>query len=838
MGNQVQAKTDGTVTVAQVAAGFQDPPAFYRPAMFWAWNADPTPETIGEQLRDMHRAGVGGVVIMPMPATFRQHDFFDGIHIPYLSDEFFRLVRVAAEECRTLGLKMWIYDEGGWPSGIAGGLVTEGHPEFRGQVLKREGDRFVVAYEGYPTDLMNPAAVRRFMEVTHERYRQSVGDFFGDTIVGVFTDEMRLGGRVGSEAIPWTERLPDEFEARKGYALETILPLLFAGAPQGAETERARCDFCDVYSHLFAGAYFEQIGKWCEENGLLFTGHVGGEDEFLGQHWAGFGHFFRVMGPLSVPAVDAIWRQIFPAGAPADFPKLASSAAHHLGKRYSLTESFAVYGWGLTLEQMKWVTDHQFVRGINLMQPMMVCLKEDEYGLANTASHLGPGNPLWEHFDLYAKYVGRLSWMLSQGEPSVEVAVYLPVASRWAGVDGVSESLTGVVDSLLRSQIDFDFIDDDFLARATTAGGLLSAGPASYRVVALPAAPVVPAATLQKLARFVREGGHLLVVDDLPRQPAERGSQTPFASARERLFWSEVPQVRRSKEVGKGRVEFLPRAERDQVGAAVAEAVMPYFRLRDPNPHIRYCRRQLADASLYFLTNESDREQRAWLDLGAPGAIQWDLESGTRTWLRRRSRRVRLTLPPYGSALISDGVAPGRSQRVRPRWRLAQKIKGPWLLRPLKRYLIEEARIVVNAEAGEWTQARLGDWREFLGPHFSGTAEYRCEFNVPEEIAGTEAAIDLGRVRYVARVRLNGQEIGRRAWVPYRLEVSGLLQPNTNVLEVEVTNTLADQALRPDVLEMMQARGWRNVYRLRAENFEKDSLGGGLLGPLTLLTHP
>lgn len=834
----MQASAQAAVSVAQAAQGFEAPPAFYRPAMFWAWNADPTPQVMREQLRDMQRAGVGAVVVMPMPANFRQRDFFDGMHIPYLSDEFFHLVRVTAEECRALGLKLWIYDEGGWPSGIAAGLVTEGHPEFRGKVLKREGDGFAVAYEGYPTDLMDAGAVRRFIEVTHEGYKRSVGDYFGETVVGVFTDEMRVGGRVGSDAIPWTERLPDAFEAKKGYPIEKILPLLFAGAPADASTERARYDFWDVWTRLFAEAYFQQIGDWCDANGLLFTGHVGGEDALLGEHWAGFGHFFRVMGPIAVPAVDAIWRQIFPGGPLADFPKLASSAAHHQGKRYSLTESFAVYGWGLTPEQMKWITDHQFVRGINLMQPMMVCLKEDDYGLANTASHLGRGNPLWEHFDLYADYTARLSWMLSQGVPVAQVGVYLPVASRWVEAGDVDESATAIADQLLRSQIDFDFIDDDLIARAASAGGLLSAGPVSYGVVVMPAAPVVPTPTLERLARFCEDGGLAVVVDQIPMRGCERGGEARFAAARERLFAGMTADARATEAVGQGQVEFVPRAEREQVAAAVAEGVARDFLLRKPNPHIRYCHRRLDDAELYFVTNESAQEQRVWVRLQGDGAaVRWDSESGRRVRLPRRRGEIRLLLPGCGSALISVGAQPQATEPPKHLWRRALTLHGPWTLRAKKRYVIEDGPIVESNETTAWVAADLGDWRKFLGEHFSGVGEYRCEFSVPEEALGQEAAIDLGRVRYVARVRLNGREAGRRAWQPYGVEVTGLLKPGVNLLEVEVTNTLAEQSLRPEVVEMMQASGWRNGYRQRAEAFEAESLGGGLLGPVTLALH-
>jgi len=813
--------------MAELEAGFDDPPPFHRPAMFWAWNADPTVEMIADQLRQMRDAGVGAVVLMPMPADFRPADFIDGMHIPYLSEEFFRLVRVAVEHCAQLGTRFWIYDEGGWPSGIARGQVTEGHPEFRGKVLKRAGPGFSVAYEGYPTDLLSPAAVRRFIALTHEGYKRSIGEFFGGTVVGLFTDEMKVGGAVGSEAIPWTERLPDEFEARKGYGVEEILPLLFAGAPEGPRTEQARADFCEVVTALFAEAYFKQTAEWCQANGLLFTGHLGGEDDLLGPHWARFGSFFATLEHLHVPGVDAIWRQIFPGVRRADFPKLASSVAHQRGRAYCMTESFAVYGWGLTPAQMKWVTDHQFVRGINVMQTMMVCLKADQYGLANTASHLGKGNPLWEHFDLYAKYSGRLSWALSLGTPAARVALYLPEEARWAGAASVGDSVTYVAEALLRRQIDFDFVGKGGLERARVASGALAVGAMSYQAIVIPHAPVVSATTMERLARFSESGGLVVFCQKMPQRPSERRAEGRFAAAKERLM---------NRAEQDGTVVLLSEPSEEHLAAALSPAAPPDLILRKPNPDIRYCHRRLRDADLYLVTNEAARAKRVALRLEGQGeATLWDPERGKRRRLRRREGWVSLRLPGWGTAMVTVGAPPATLEPPMREWRRVATLEGPWMLRRLRAWEItEQGHLRESEDSAHWLHADLGDWRKFVGEHFSGIAQYRCEFEVPQPLPDGEWAIDLGRVAFVAKVTLNGKEAGRRAWEPYRVEVTEMLKEGANVLEVEVTNTLADQSLRPEVLAMMREKGWRNGYRAKAEAFEAESLGGGLYGPVTL----
>ncbi|MGD9498838.1 MAG: glycosyl hydrolase, partial [Armatimonadota bacterium] len=292
----------------------RDPPAAYRPAMFWLLNGRLTPERMREQIRQMHERGCGGFFLHPMGEAFRLRDFIAGIDPPYLSDEYFALIRLAVEEADRLGIYAWLYDEGGWPSGTAQGRVVAGHPELRGRVLGVGGDgelvaqvtlggsrlRFTAQVGGYPVDTLNPATAARFIELTHERYAQAVGEFFGGTIPGMFTDEVAVGGRVGGDAVPWSPGLLEQFERRRGFDLTPWLPALFGDealglvlaehfAPEDIAT--VRCEFCELWTELFREAYFEPINRWCAEHGLLHTGHVGGEDD-LRSHAAHFGHFF------------------------------------------------------------------------------------------------------------------------------------------------------------------------------------------------------------------------------------------------------------------------------------------------------------------------------------------------------------------------------------------------------------------------------------------------------------------------------------------------------------------------------------------------------------------
>ena len=88
---------------------------------------------------------------------------------------------------------------------------------------------------GYPVDILNPAAVRRFIDLTHERYAATVGEFFGNTIPGIFTDETALGGMVGGDAVPWTRELLEGLTERMGRDARIYLPLLFCPETVGSD---------------------------------------------------------------------------------------------------------------------------------------------------------------------------------------------------------------------------------------------------------------------------------------------------------------------------------------------------------------------------------------------------------------------------------------------------------------------------------------------------------------------------------------------------------------------------------------------------------------------------
>ena len=322
----------------------KNPPAAFRGAPFWAWNSRLDKKELVRQVGEFARAGFGGVFM---------HVRY-GLETDYLSPEFMDCIKAVVAAARKRKMEAWLYDEDRWPSGFAGGEVTSA-PENRIKflmmttiaaadfagvpdgtlrcctaVLEGSTARDIRPLAGGETpargrtvlvfgahiggdvgwfnntaylDTMKPDAVRKFIEVTHEVYKQAVGEEFGKTIPGIFTDEPNFGhfrtwGAEGGQ----TTGLDDEFRRRFGYDLLDHLPELFLDV-DGQVASRARHDYRRLTTELYADAFSRQIGQWCGRNNLEFTGHQLQEqslDVQIDQVGACMPHYEHFQRPLRV----------------------------------------------------------------------------------------------------------------------------------------------------------------------------------------------------------------------------------------------------------------------------------------------------------------------------------------------------------------------------------------------------------------------------------------------------------------------------------------------------------------------------------------------------------
>lgn len=667
-------------TAREVAASFEHPPSEYAATVTWGWDGMMSEEVIARDLDTLHARGLRAVTI---EAGYQMGN------APYLTDGWFRLVRFAAEEAYKRGMRVWIKDEGKSPSGFAGGRFSRERPDLRMQGLavserievsagdkvvrtlsdevvgviaqnRRNGEsrsvpltdgevRFTAPAEGEwqllivdhqfrtpatravndPTraktvvnamgDLINPEAGRQFIEWTHEQYKRHMGDLFGTAIMGFCGEKADFGHT------PWTPGIVEEFQRRKGYDPQPYLAF-FAhlgarGMPPVQMPEDARCakaDYWDVWSDLFADHFFSMQSEWAAANGLEYTTHLN-NDHYMPGLIRSTGDYFKVMRQVQIPGIHVIWNQVWP-GKVADFVKYASSAAHLYGRPRAGSESFAGYTPRPNLDQVRFGVNYQFVRGINLFefmyQPSSAPRPPRAQPIPAPASEPAPPQPIRyleePGFTDIIAYVNRVQFLLTQGRPSASIAVYYPTTSLWLGDNEANKGAMTVARQLLENQRDFDFVDDNALASLLVpeGGGLRNLSGQVYRAVIIPSATAISRRALNRLETFAKAGGRVIFT----------GGEPTLAVGRS--FRAAMPPADLSWAVHEAAPEVTPEVLNALAGfGSVA--------LDHPAPAVKVMHRNLRDAEVYFIFNESEEKVSRRITLTGTGRVEsWDARSG------------------------------------------------------------------------------------------------------------------------------------------------------------------------------------------------------------------
>jgi len=363
-----------------------------------------------------------------------------------------------------------------------------------------------------------------------------------------------------------------------------------------------------VWSALFRDNFFTVQAEWCRENRIEYIVHLNHEDQLP---WLvrSSGDYFRNMRHVGVPGVDAIWAQIWMDHV-ADYPKLASSAAHLYGRPRAFTESFAAYTYRPNVSQAKWVIDYQLVRGINSVQVMFMP--------ASTGRHTGApqetGQPArrmsffqTDTFPPVAGYIHRASYLLSMGQPAAQVGVYFPTLSLWYGETESDSSLLEISRQLTEQQIDFDFVDEQAFSSTLTLRdqALVNLSGQAYRAIIVPSVSVMSETALELLGRFAAAGGKVIFTGNLPKLMTGK----TFIDAKAK---SEIPGVVIAAEGG-----ITP-----EVTGLLPD---PDVRITPSLPQVKYLHRKLAGGELYFFFNEGTISVSFDAELEGEGEIQvWD----------------------------------------------------------------------------------------------------------------------------------------------------------------------------------------------------------------------
>jgi hypothetical protein len=838
------------------AKEFSDPESVLWPGYFWLWNTELDPEVIKAQLRDMASHGARSVCMLPMPHGFRPDTTNNSLNPDYLTPEFFDRVRVGVETAAELGMNWWLYDEGGWPSGSALGKVAEGHPEFRQQRLMAEaipalgayvvpddalalivekpehktlrpGDHWDPPVGGEPAmlysvkaggyvDLLNPDVTRRFIELTHEQYRKAVGAHFGKTIKFTFTDEPNAPNLDPPKSITWTPGMDAIYRERTGGELMDVLPLLFSapGVSAAPEVARSRMGFYDAWTQRFRTAYFEPLRDWAEPLGLGSGGHLNGEDETINAVRYGFGEALRQLRAMDVPGVDLIWRQLFPGRKGQHFfPKYASSAAHQNGTRYAFTESFCVYGNGLTPEQMRQLVNYQYIRGLNLLVVGCYPMSTRDHHMTGERPHFGAANPHWDQLEGFHEYTARLGYALSSGKPKISTALYYPARDMWAlGLEAKEavETHDKLAAALFAAQRDFDLIDDDMLMgdASRVEGSELVAGAMRYSTIICGKVCWMNPAALERLKEFTRAGGRVLAFDFAPGSDGAPGVESDGTVV--------LDDVRAIAERADATVEISPA-----------------------NADIRAAGRIVDGGEILTLFNEGGAPYDGEICLSSNTINRLDLSRGR---VFKTGKNIRIE---PGEMLAFSTVPDASAEAPLKPSDETMDLTAKVVAEPRRRTVVGEHDFesLEPSVGGPWWGEYGGGkvafekasvWSAWLSPDYSGEVEYSFSVDIPEEWSGSGVRLETGPIEYAATVYVDGAKAGEMLWAPWSLELPNC-GPGLHKVEIRVANTLANELTSERVSKLWADKsgpGWPSPYHKRALVFEVESRGGGIKGPI------
>ena len=431
-------------------------------------------------------------------------------------------------------------------------------------------------------DMLNPAATRRFIDITHETYARRFGRDFGGLIRGIFNDEPGFynnfpDGRGGAEtrgSIPWTPGFRGYLEDNLGYDIVRELPAVWYDV--GERTTAVRVDYYDALQDRYAEAHTKPLADWAADHRISLISNPLVE-ESLGDHkLIEGGDWFEMSRHYQIPGMDLI------SGLNLDAvtPKLNSSVAHAFDRGRNLAESFGAFGWDLTLEEMKRGIAWEAAGGVDLTDNHAFYYSiEGQRAFESQPSEFFQ-NLFWPHFPTYAETVGRLNGPARGSTPVNPVGVLYPTTTILAegtpfsnrGFAGngpelgpVDQSWQAVSTALLRGQLDFDYVNErqlagerDLGAPIRAQGGRLAVHENRYRTLVWPRTTTLQLEALDEVERFVRGGGSLVAVEGLPTHEAE-GRDARLRERLAALFGTDptAPEAS-SRRHGSGRAVFRP----------------------------------------------------------------------------------------------------------------------------------------------------------------------------------------------------------------------------------------------------------------------------------------
>lgn len=771
---------------------------------------------------------------------------------------------------------------------------------------------------GVLIDHLNPDAVQTFIRLTHEKYEQYVGDYFGTTVKGFFSDETRMfrdtSHRFLEPTIVWTKDMFGRLERAGLNEIDAAMAAVFEEGDSPA-MRRLRLAFWDRITDFYADAFYKPICAWAEAHGMIYSGDCFSEDRSVTPY---LGDYFKCMKPYHMPGFDSLGLCNWQAKEDYKSPKFASSVAHQCGEAARcVSEGPGLLSWRVTLEELRRTSDWLYAFGANRLVPNSFL-----YTLNHEQLYVSPSYffhwTMWQHFRDWDGYLRRLGYVLTRGAHVAPVAFLYPTETLLSGfrpvipgggrqwqtspeTDRCYRDVVNAAYGLLCRQIDFDYVDSAWLEDQDVSSGAVIVGEARQRVIVIAGHHVLRQATVRKIQEFVKSGGHVVWVGDVRVLDEGGKALNEFAD------WLKSD----------GRCAVVEGTD-DQVKLeeAIVAAMEKFIELpvRLTGLHARRCavnmRRDAHEEYLYIACNSEETHEVNVQVAGWDGMESCDLLTGH--WHPTAARNGQLLYPfaPHESILLRKSIAgqveTPRELPLHDKWAVEVKdlnfhvpepvsVTTRWGARqgweavlcyisefevevsgPLERcllvlddveYLSRKNRMNVTVSETKlafhpcsvvdplWVEAdvtgalvngrnhftveyRHTDYDSFdnlftkrrspapqirprlvgrflvkdnvlhrlpetlgelpagdLVPQglafYSGRVVYRQNFTLPQK--ARLAGVEIKELAHQAIVRIDGTEAGRILWRPFRCHCERELDAGEHVIELEVTNTQANQ---------------------------------------------
>lgn len=506
----------------------------YRPVVFWSINSALGEGELRRQIREMKHFGLGGFVFHARA----------GLETEYLSEDWFRAVGICLDEARAQGMRVWLYDEFGWPSGFAGGrlladennracyleyevretydpaayavyALEDGVPR-----LLQEGERAAQYHTLYLrisdayVDSLDKRVTRQFLALTHEQYYARFAASFGKELLGFFTDEPQYY----RYATPITRIAEEEYRTQYGEELRDGLLWLFLKDERGYAF---RVRYYHLLNRLYCENFYREVYDWCKAHGCMLTGHSIEENAFFAQMWGGADCATSYLYE-HVPAIDNLAR----LSDPVISAKSVASVAAQTGREHILTETFGCTGYGITPRQLRLIAEKQYVRGVNTM-----CQHLYNYSLAGQGKidhpiSFGRALPWIKGYPAFNEYFAKLGYLLGDSREEAPVAVISPMESVYLNYVRLDEQQTiaevdggyaEIAQALQKQGIAYHLVNEKVLGMlGSVREGKLCVGACKYGTVVLANCKELENNTVSLLRSFLASGGKLKTMGAAP----------------------------------------------------------------------------------------------------------------------------------------------------------------------------------------------------------------------------------------------------------------------------------------------------------------------------------